>query len=960
MDNSSTENKPDSIIVTLMESELTILTGIGADIVVTLANPSLIGEYYKVILLGIPPSWITSSGPPSIWIPAGGQEKVILNVLPPATADDMSGSYFARLHIFSQSAPEMGKELEILLKILPEEKSKGKIQLRTESAVLKALPGDEVKIPLMVNNLSQEADFVELSIQGVPTGWVLLPSPVIPIYANEQKRIEIIIQVPSAPEIRAGYIPIKITATSQKDPSTKADLDVRLGIVAFKSHGRVGVMLSSVQFSTAPGSSLTIPITLLNRGLEGDAFRLGVEGIPVSWVSTSAPVTPLGPGESKEVTLVVHPPLSPLSQAGRYKFFILIASQKTPELIVKVDCRLTVSAYADFSAELEPMEVKAGQPVRVKVKNEGNIQQMFHLSCVSQNNQLLFEFLQPEGVKAQGLPANPETSVQKVENSSNAGQPEVTQNSRPPSSGVSSVEQSGDPKVLSLPPGGSGAFRFSAHPHKRPLFGGAVSYPYQVTVKSQQQSAPPQAGKVISQGSIPIWVLPVVFILCLTVFLVAILLNRKEAQTGSATQTYVAETTMTAAATQTIAANQTAAAIAGQLDSDGDGLTDQQETELGTNLFNPDTDADRSWDGVEVQRGTNPLNPDTDADGLLDGLEAPPCPDPFNPDSDGDGIIDGKDLEPCDANNPALTATAISLLPTSTTIPPTVTPTETPIEITPSPTSVSLPRFGGLILFESDRDGNPEIYAVDDAGHINRMTDNPAADTQAAWDPSMQRMAFTSNRDGQNEIYLMNADGTNPINLTNNPADEQQPAWSVDGQWIAFTSNRDGNYEIYIQQVNGSEVINLTNNPGNDTQPNWVRSTNFDPSGESIVFTSDRDGNQEIYRMKTDGSEAINLTGNPATDQMAKGSPDGALVVFTTDRDGNQEIYTMRIDGQNQQNLTNNPSTDFGPSWAANQAWVAFTTDRDGNREVYITKPGALEVYNITNHPYQDQVTDWR
>ena len=960
MDNSSTDNKSDSVIVTLESSEYTIPTGTSVEIVVFLTNPSLTGDYFKVMLLGIPPSWITSSGPPAVWVPAGGHEKVILNVRPPATAQGASGSYFARLHVFSQSAPEKGKELEVLLKFLPDAKSKGIIQLRTESDELKAIPGTEVKIPLTVSNLSQEADFLELSVQGVPTSWVSLPSPVITLYASEQKRVELTLHIPATPEIRAGYIPLKITASSQKDPSIKDEIEVKLVIAAFESHGRVGVMLSSVHFSAAPGSSLKIPITLLNRGLEGDAFRLGVEGIPVNWVSTSAPVIPLEPGENKEITLVVRPPLSPSSQAGRYKFHILVASQNTPELAVNVDCIMTVAAYAQFSAELEPKQVKTGQSVRVNVKNDGNIQQVFHLSCVSQNDQLLFEFLQPEGVKAQVKQVSPESSVQKNENASVGSQQGVALNSQPSASTVTAGEQAGDPTVLPLPPGESGAFRFSSRPRQRKLFGGAVSYPYQVTVKSQQQEAPSLTGKVIGQGSLPVWVLPLVFILCASVFFVAILLNRKQAQTGSADQTYTAETTLTAAATQTIAANQTAAVIAGQLDSDGDGLTDQREAELGTNPYNPDTDGDRSWDGVEVQRGTNPLNPDTDSDGLLDGDETPPCPGPLNPDSDGDGIIDGKDLDPCDANNPALTATAVSLLPTATTIPPTATPTEAPIEVTPSPTSISLPRFGGVILFESDRDGNPEIYAVDDAGHINRMTDNPSVDTQAAWDPSMQRIAFTTNRDGQNEIYLINADGTNPINLTNNSADDQQPAWSVDGQWITFTSNRDGNYEIYVLHVNGPEVINLTNNPANDTQPNWVRSTTFDPSGESIVFTSDRDGNQEIYRMKTDGSEATNLTGNPASDQMAKGSPDGALVVFTTNRDGNQDIYSMRIDGLNQANLTNNPSSDFGPSWAPTQAWIAFTTDRDGNREVYITKPGFLEVYNITNHPYQDQVSDWR
>lgn len=69
---------------------------------------------------------------------------------------------------------------------------------------------------------------------------------------------------------------------------------------------------------------------------------------------------------------------------------------------------MTVAAYTQFSAELEPKEVKSGQPVRVNVKNEGNILQIFNITCMSQNDQLLFEFLQPEGVKQPSAPVNPQ------------------------------------------------------------------------------------------------------------------------------------------------------------------------------------------------------------------------------------------------------------------------------------------------------------------------------------------------------------------------------------------------------------------------------------------------------------------------------------------------------------------------------------------------------------------------
>jgi Tol biopolymer transport system component len=828
--------------------------------------------------------------------------------------------------------------------------SDGTILLHAELHEVPAIPGSEVKISLSINNPSQESEFLELSVQGVPTNWVSLPSPVISLAGGEEKNIDLILQIPPTPEIRAGTLPLKIAVTSQKDPAIKDEVEVQLAIAAFESQGRIGVMLKSVQFTVAPGGSLSVPLTILNRGLEADTFRLGVEGVPVSWVSTSTPVNPLKPGESKEVSLVIRPPLASSSPAGRNKFFVTVTSQAAPDQFVKVECILTIAAYMKFSATLEPQEVAAGQPVMISVKNEGNTQQVFHLHLANGDEQMVFELMPPEGVKQATGAAAPGSQ-------SGIAPPPPTQ--IPP---AGPGEQTADPTVLTVLPGESAAFRFTVHPRQRQFVGGPVTYSYHASVESQQKETKSFTGRVVGQGMIPVWALVVALVLCLgVIFTASFLLLRDRNQSAGATQTSAAETALAASVSQTVVANQTAAAIAGQQDTDGDGLTDQLEAEYKTAPTNPDTDGDISLDGNEVLLGTDPLNPDSDGDGLIDSIEIMPCPNPLNPDSDQDGIIDGKDLSPCDATNPALTTTTAALLPTITPIPPTTEATQ-PSADTPTtpPTGPSLPRFGGIILFESDRDGNPEIYNTDDAGHISRLTDNPAADTQPAWEPGLRRLAFTSNRDGQNEIYMMNADGTNPVNLTNNPADDQYPTWSIDGGWIAFSSNRDGNYEIYILNVSSLEVRNLTNNPANDTQPNWVRSKTLDAGGEFILFTSDRDGNQEIYRMKTDGADQLNLTGNPASDQMGKGSYNGEFVVFTTNRDGNQEIYTMTIDGQNPADLTNHPANDFSPCWSPDQEWITFTTERDGNREVYLIELDSLGLYNLTNHPNQDQVADWR
>src|SRR4030042_4953532 len=240
MENHTNENKPDSVIVTLASSEYTIIAGTGVDIAVFLANPRSTDDYFKVNLRAIPPSWREYSGPPAVWIPAGGQEKVSLKVHPPSMVEGTTGSYLARLHAFSQSVPDKGKELEIMLNIVPEGKTKGTIQIHAESNEYKAVPGSEVKIPLVVSNLSPEAETLELTVQGVPASWVSLPSPVISLPGNQESKFEIILRVPSTPEIRAGNIPLKITAARQKEPSIKYEVEIKLRIAAFESLGRLG------------------------------------------------------------------------------------------------------------------------------------------------------------------------------------------------------------------------------------------------------------------------------------------------------------------------------------------------------------------------------------------------------------------------------------------------------------------------------------------------------------------------------------------------------------------------------------------------------------------------------------------------------------------------------------------------------------------------------------------------
>jgi hypothetical protein len=188
-------------------------------------------------------------------------------------------------------------------------------------------------------------------------------------------------------------------------------------------------------------------------------------------------------------------------------------------------------------------------------------------------------------------------------------------------------------------------------------------------------------------------------------------------------------------------------------------------------------------------------------------------------------------------------------------------------------------------------------------------TSTPTPAPTATPEPIMCNIAFDTDRDGNWEIYKTNPDGSETVNLSNNPGDDHAPVYSPNGDQIAFVSNRDNGQEkgkfIYVMNADGSNVHQLTHEE-NCEDPDWSH------DGKMITYSN----NGDIYVINADGSgTSTNITkDSPVEDMQPSWSPDGTKIAWLIKNQWGSNAYVMDADGSNVIQVGFN-NRSFGVQW---------------------------------------------
>jgi len=259
------------------------------------------------------------------------------------------------------------------------------------------------------------------------------------------------------------------------------------------------------------------------------------------------------------------------------------------------------------------------------------------------------------------------------------------------------------------------------------------------------------------------------------------------------------------------------------------------------------------------------------------------------------------------------------------------------------------------IVFTSSRDGYSDLWACNlDGSGLTQLTDNAADEYRAQWSPDGARIVFDRRwATADSELIVMDADGSSIVALTDNDQHDTSGTWSPDGRRIAFESYRTLNWEIYTMYADGSDPQYLAATTAAERWPDWSHSS--DPL---ICFSSDRaGGNYEIYTVRADDTGLSTVTNTSGNEYHPAWHPNGYLIGF--DRQvgtGDHDILDINEGGSNERRLSNHPGNDRNPAWSSDGRWFAFDSHRAGNYDIWLQDTEEpYRAYRVTTHAATDE-----
>ena len=271
---------------------------------------------------------------------------------------------------------------------------------------------------------------------------------------------------------------------------------------------------------------------------------------------------------------------------------------------------------------------------------------------------------------------------------------------------------------------------------------------------------------------------------------------------------------------------------------------------------------------------------------------------------------------------------------------------------------------GGKVAFVSFGDGNQEIYVMNPDGSDKRnLTNDPAADFDPDWSPDGKQIAFVSNRTEQAHIYVMDADGVNLRRLTMGSSGGLSPRWSRDGTKIVFSQGG----SLIVMDVDGGNLeVVLEAEPEDTAAPCKAGSYSggWSPDDEAITYYAASLSRQEgqVCIIKADGSDVEVVVAEPGVYSVEPvWSPDGRYIAYRAIRDGVHDIWVVDLETGERTNVTDDPDVDIEPDWSPDGEWIVFGSRRSGepNFDLFIMRRDGSDVRRLTDNPAKEAYPVW-